>query len=525
MTRKKAAKTTKKPKPLFEDADWTFETMQRTYDAIEELALKDLGLDVYPNQIEIISTEQMLDAYASFGMPLMYRHWSFGKRFAHEAQLYRKGYTGLAYEIVINSNPCISYNLEDNTMALQALVMAHAAFGHNHFFKNNYLFRQWTDADSVLDHLQYAKTFVAKCEERHGTEAVEETLDAAHAIMDQGVFRYRRPPEPTEQEKQERRRRLMEYQERNFNDLWRTVPTAEDEDGPDDAEADRAERRKAMKLPEENLLYFLEMNSPALQEWQRELLSIVRYIAQYFYPQRQTKVMNEGCATFVHHYLMNEMYDRGLITEGALLEILHSHSNVVFQPDFDDPRYNGINPYALGFAMMQDIKRICVEPTDEDRDWFPEFAGNDDWRGVLKDAWANYRDESFIQQFLSPALMRRNKLFAFTDDSRDSHITVSAIHNEQGYRQVREQLARSYDPAVIDPDIQVVDVDLKGDRVLHLEHMVRKGVGLHEKTRDEVLKHVHVLWGYDVVITGRDPESGDSVYQSSTLAEDEASAA
>jgi spore cortex formation protein SpoVR/YcgB (stage V sporulation) len=176
---------------LFDGADWSFDIMARTYDAIERVALDDLGLDVYVNQVEIISSEQMLDAYASFGMPLMYRHWSFGKRFAREQQMYKRGFTGLAYEIVINSNPCISYNLEENTMAMQTLVMAHAAFGHNHFFKNNYLFLQWTDADGVLDYLQYAKTFVAKCEERHGVQAVEELLDAAHALMDQGVFRYR----------------------------------------------------------------------------------------------------------------------------------------------------------------------------------------------------------------------------------------------------------------------------------------------------------------------------------------------
>lgn len=500
---------------LFDGADWSFDIMSRTYDAIERIALDDLGLDVYVNQVEVISSEQMLDAYASFGMPLMYRHWSFGKRFAHEQQMYKRGFSGLAYEIVINSNPCISYNLEENTMAMQTLVMAHAAFGHNHFFKNNYLFRQWTDADGVLDYLQYAKNFVAKCEERHGVQAVEELLDAAHALMDQGVFRYRRPPELTVAEKKEKYRLLQEHKERNFNDLWRTLPEVADGADPDEQEHARQERRKALKLPEENLLHFIENNSPTLEDWQRELLSIVRYVAQYFYPQRQTKVMNEGCATFVHHYIANALYDTGKISEGALLEILHSHSNVVTQPDFDDRRYNGLNPYALGFAMMQDIKRIAEEPSDEDREWFPDFAGNGDWRGTLKDAWANYRDESFIQQYLSPALIRQMKLFAFSDRTQDSHILVSDIHDERGYRKVREKLARNYDPAVTDHDIQVVDVDLKGDRTLHLEHAVRDKITLDEKTRDEVLRQLRVLWGYDVAMRGVDAETGSQIYSAS----------
>lgn len=501
---------------LFDGAEWTFATMQETYDAIEEIALEDLGLDVYPNQVEIISTEQMLDAYASMGMPLLYQHWSFGKRFAHEEQMYRKGYMGLAYEIVINSNPCISYNMEDNSMALQTLVMAHAAFGHNHFFKNNYLFRQWTDADGILDYFQYAKSFVARCEERHGLAAVETVLDAAHALMDQGVFRYRRPPPLSKRALEERERALAEYKERSFNDLWRTLPETAEKVAPTESEQARSERKKKLKLPEENIIYFLEQNSPALEDWQRELLSVVRNVAQYFYPQRQTKVMNEGCATFVHHYITQALYDKGLISDGAMLEILHSHSNVIFQPEFSDPRFSGLNPYALGFAMMQDIQRICTDPTDEDRDWFPDFAGCGDWRATLKEAWANYRDESFIQQYLSPEMIRRFKLFSMVDDAEDSHITVAAIHNEQGYRSVRERLARSYDPAEIDLDIQVVDADLRGDRTLHLQHKVRNGVTLANNTRDEVLKHVRQLWGYDVALTGVDADDGRTLYSTST---------
>ena len=132
----------------------------------------------------------MLDAYSSVGMPLFYKHWSFGKHFAYQEAFYRKGFTGLAYEIVINSSPCISYLMEENTATMQALVIAHAAFGHNHFFKNNYLFRQWTDADGILDYLDFAKGYVAQCEERYGRLAVEQTLDAAHALMSHGIDRY-----------------------------------------------------------------------------------------------------------------------------------------------------------------------------------------------------------------------------------------------------------------------------------------------------------------------------------------------
>ncbi len=495
---------------LFEGPDWTFESLDQAYQAIEEIALNDLGLEVYPNQIEIISSEQMLDAYSSVGMPLMYQHWSFGKRFVREEQMYSKGFTGLAYEIVINSNPCISYNMEENTMAMQTLVMAHAAFGHNHFFKNNYLFRQWTDADGILDYLEFVKGFIARCEERHGPGPVEEALDAAHAIMDQGVFRYQRRAKLNLRQQMERERERQEHEDRTFNDLWRTVPQADEKAEASDIDQEIAKRKKQLKLPEENLLYFIEKNSPALDSWQREILHIVRNISQYFYAQKQTKVMNEGCATFVHHHIMNTLYDKGLINEGAMLEVLQSHSNVVFQPEFDDPRYSGINPYALGFNMMQDIQRICTDPTDEDKDWFRDIAGCGDWRGVLKDAWANYRDESFIRQYLSPHLIRKMKLFALTDEAKDRHYSVAAIHDERGYDEVRKILAHSYELGNIEPDIQVVDVDLKGDRHLCLQHNLRNGISLDEKNRDEVLKHVRYLWGYDVSLEAVDGATVDA---------------
>src|SRR5262249_38816712 len=286
-------------------------------------------------------------------------HWSFGKRFAREEALYRHGLQGLAYEIVINSSPCISYIMEENSMAMQTLVIAHAAFGHNHFFRNNYLFKQWTDADGILDYLTFARDFVARCEDSHGVVGVERVLDAAHALMNQGVHRYARRAKDNLGEERRRAEERRLHDERTYDDLWeRVVPPRqrgggrvvqsrgrEAPAGPRRAR-ERGDPRRKLGLPEENLLYFLEKRAPRLQGWQRELIRITRHISQYFYPQKQTRMMNEGCATFVHYEILNRLHERGLITDGAFLEAMHSHTNVIFQPDFDDRRYNGINPYA-----------------------------------------------------------------------------------------------------------------------------------------------------------------------------------
>ncbi len=494
---------------LFEGTDWDFSTIQRIHDAVEAVAEGELGLKTYPNQIEIITTEQMLDAYSSVGMPLFYKHWSFGKHFAQHEAGYRKGLRGLAYEIVINSDPCVSYIMEENSATMQTLVIAHAAFGHNHFFKNNYLFKQWTQAEGILQYLDFAKGFIVDCEERYGHVAVERTLDAAHSLQSHGVHRYprKRKPDLLSEQRRERDRRL--HQEQVYNDLWRTVP----ETGKGKPEALSEERRRSlMELPQENILYFLEKTAPRLQPWQREIIRIVRLIAQYFYPQGQTKLMNEGCATFCHYEIMGRLYDKGQISEGSYLEFLGSHTNVVMQPQYDDPRFGGINPYALGFAMMQDIARVATKPTDEDREWFPDIAGAGDPYGILAHVWANYRDESFVSQFLSPHLMRRWKMFQVNDGGDpEQDLVVEAIHDERGYRSLRRALSRSYDVAWLDPDIQVIDVDLAGDRRLMLQHNVLNGVLMQERETREVLQHLADLWGYDVHLKEVDQGSAGKV--------------
>jgi stage V sporulation protein R len=486
------------------ETDWDFDALRRSYDAIAEIALKELKLDLYPNQIEVITFEQMLDAYSSIGMPLMYKHWSFGKNFARDEILYRHGLRNLAYEIVINSNPCIAYLMEENSMMMQTLVIAHAAFGHNHFFKNNNLFKQWTDADGILDYLEFAKTYISRCEDRYGEEAVERVIDAAHALMPQGVNRYPRRKAMNLRDEEKRARERLEEQERNYNELWRSVPTSGARSRPSYTEM---ERRSLLGLPEENILYFLEKNAPLLKTWEREVLRIVRQVAQYFYPQKQTKMMNEGCATFVHYYIMNRLHETGFLDEGAMMEFFQSHTGATYQPDYDHPGYSGLNPYAVGFGMMQDIRRICEHPTEEDKYWLPDIAGRGDWVDVLKAGWADHRDESFVRQFLSPALIRKMKFFDLNDDS-ENDLVVTAIHNERGYRNIRTKLANQYDVVQNEPEIEVVDVDLDGDRRLMLQHRVFNGIMIKEKDTAMVLQHLANLWGYEVMLTEVSAQTG-----------------
>ncbi|HET8710648.1 MAG TPA: SpoVR family protein, partial [Spongiibacteraceae bacterium] len=475
-------------KPISTTSEWTFELIEEYEREIGFLA-EEFGLDTYANQIEIISSEQMMDAYASVGMPVYYRHWSFGKHFLSTENRYSRGQMGLAYEIVINSDPCISYLMEENTMTMQALVIAHACYGHNSFFKGNYLFRTWTDASSIIDYMLFARNYIAKCEERYGVEAVESTLDSCHALMNYGVDRYKRPYPISAVEEQRRQEEREEYLQQQINDLWRTIPVGRS--------AEKSKQRKPfLEEPQENLLYFLEKKAPLLEPWQREIIRIVRKIAQYFYPQRQTQVMNEGWATFWHYTLLNELYDRGKVTDGFILEFLQSHTSVIFQPAFDSPYYSGINPYALGFSMMSDIRRICENPTDEDKRWFPDIAGTP-WKETLQFAMRNFKDESFIQQFLSPKVIRDLKLFCVLDDDSREEIEIAAIHDDNGYRTVREQLAGQYNLGNREPNIQVVDIDMRGDRAMYLQHTQHNRRPLDDNT-DEVLKHLHRLWGFDV---------------------------
>jgi len=491
---------TEEPLYITSHTDWTPDLIARVYKEIEKIAVEELELDYYPNSIEIISAEQMLDAYSSIGLPIHYNHWSFGKDFLRSSKAYESGRQGLAYEIVINTNPCISYLMEENSMLMQTMVIAHAAFGHNTVFKNNECFKQWTNAGSIVDYMIFARDYIRQCEERYGEEEVELTLDAAHALAAHGVDKFKRKHQPRLSE-EARLQKLLEEEDTKQRELDIILKRTSIKPDVDLSEHDADDEIEE----EENLLYFIMKNSPKLPQWKREILRIVYKVNQYFYPQGQTKNLNEGMASFVHYYIMTRLEEKGFISPDGMIAFLESHSGVIYQPEYYQKWYSGINPYKLGFEILMDVKRICENPTEEDKEWFPQLIGKR-WQDAVKEAAFEHRDDGFVAQYLSPKVIRDLKIFtvklSYPEDAGDEDDEipgiVTEIHDDVGYRNIRNALAKSMERINHVPQIAVIGADMEGDRTLVLKYMPYEGRQLDVAEAEEVSDYIDMLWGYQV---------------------------
>ena len=195
--------------------------------------------------------------------------------------------------------------------------------------------------------------------------------------------------------------------------------------------------------------------------------------------------------------MMNRLWDKGLLNDGAMLEFFALHGAVLYQPDFDSGHYSGFNPYYLGFNIFTEIRRMCEHPTEEDTKYFPDLV-NTPWVDACLDAVANYRDESFIRQFLTPNLCRKMKLFLLNDNNKSDY-EVSAIHDEAGYKKIKKALADQYLTENYMPKIEIVDVDNLGTRTLTLLYYKKHGRELSASAQT-VANHVKELWGFPVVV-------------------------
>lgn len=430
--------------------EYNVSTLEEWNEIIENKA-RELGLEFYPQEFEIIGFNEMLGYEAYVGMPSKYPHWSYGKAYDKNKTLYSLNMTGLPYEMVINSNPCLAYLMRENTLLLQILTMAHV-YGHNDFFANNRLFVQGTNAKSVLEMFKLDAEIIRNYinDPSIGYERVEKVLDAAHAIRYQ-IPRVVGIKELSNEEMKERI--ISSYNSKKENKGILDVD--EEIEFPD-----------ISKIPLEacdDVIGFIIKYS-SLEEWEKNILRIVKRETQYFMPQIETKIMNEGWASFWHYNILKSLN----LDDGLHFEFLKRHNDVVA------PMIGGLNPYYIGFKVFEDIeKRYGREKIFEVR--------------------KNERDSSFLRRYLTRELCEELNLFQYSKKSFD--YVVKEVSDEEGWKEIRNYLADTCGVASI-PYIRVTDLNRR-DLTLTLEHYF-DGRELEISYAKETLKYVQDLWGHKV---------------------------
>jgi stage V sporulation protein R len=431
----------------------------------------EFGLDCFPQEFEICDHTGMLGYMAYSGMPSHYPHWSYGKSYEKLKTLYDHGVSGLPYEMVINANPAIAYLMRDNTLLLQILTIAHV-YGHNDFFKNNFTYRT-TRAELTVETFKAHAIRVRRYTEDPsiGVDSVERIMDAAHALS----WQCRRNLAIRKLSREEQVRRAIEAAQPKpdpFKKIHRPQPFQE------------PEVHKVPLEPDEDLLLFIRDHNPFLAEWEKDLLTIVDEEAKYFIPMMETKIMNEGWASYWHKKIVESL----ALEQGLHIEFIVRHNQVI------RPIPGQLNPYHLGFRIWEDLYRRHTDPTPEEikRDGAPAKSGME----KLFEAREVERDTSFIRRYLTEDLMRDMDLFEY--QARGSDLVVDKVSDPDGWRAVKETLIRSVGTNGI-PVIKVEDADFGHNRTLYLKH-THDGRDLHLEYAEKTLGYLQRLWGRECVL-------------------------
>ncbi|WP_330390036.1 SpoVR family protein [Tepidibacter formicigenes] len=432
--------------------EYTIEQLEKWDKKIVDI-VKAEGLDCYSQEFEICSYEDMICFEVYVGMPSHYPHWSYGKAYERKKTLYKYNLEGLPYEMVINSDPSIAYLMKDNTLLLQILTMAHV-YGHNDFFKNNRLFAEGTKADYTIEmfknHSNRIRSYIE--DPTIGYEKVERILDAAHAIR----FHTTRVIGLKKLSDEEKKKRLLEkyYEETQPKGLL-----------DDKSDIPFPNLNKIPLEPTDDIMNFLIEHSN-LEEWEKDIIEIVMKEAMYFIPQIETKIMNEGWASYWHYKILNKLN----LSQSLHMEFLNRHNQVI------RPFLGGINPYFVGFKMFEDIEKRY---------------GRDKIFEVRK----LERDQSFIRKYLTEELCEKMNMFQYKKKGRN--YVIEEVADKEGWKKIRDTLANNVGMGEI-PYIKVEKVSpTDGGLVLIHEYDGRE---LELSYAYETLKHVSTLWGDKVTL-------------------------
>ncbi|MGI8387438.1 SpoVR family protein [Robertmurraya sp. P23] len=437
--------------------------LQYAIEEITEIAV-GFGLDFYPMRYEICPSE-IIYTFGAYGMPTRFSHWSFGKQF-HKMKLHYDLGLSKIYELVINSNPCYAFLLDSNSLIQNKLIVAHV-LAHCDFFKNNVRFQN-TKRDMVESMAATAER-IRKYEIQYGKHEVETFLDAVLAIEEHIDPSLMRPKLAWSMED-------VEYEEdvvavSPYDDLWNL-------DEKDKKKLEPVRRKKKFPpQPEKDLLLFIESYSRELSDWQRDILTMMREEMLYFWPQLETKIMNEGWASFWHQRILREMD----LTSGEALEFAKLNAGVV------QPSRTGINPYYLGLKIFEDIEERYNNPTEEmKRRGVQPGSG----REKMFEVREIESDISFLRNYLTKDLVMREDMYLFQKQGKDYKIVDKAWEN------VRDQLVSMRVNGGF-PYLTVTDGDYMKNGELYIQHGY-EGIELDIKYLEKVMPYIHQLWGRSI---------------------------
>lgn len=437
--------------------------LEKSIDEITEIA-KGFGLDFYPMRYEICPAD-IIYTFGAYGMPTRFSHWSFGKSFYRMKLQYDLNLSKI-YELVINSNPCYAFLLDGNSLIQNKLIVAHV-LAHCDFFKNNVRFSN-TNRDMV-ESMAASSERIRQYEIIHGKEAVESLLDACLAVQEhidpsllRPKLRWKREDESTAQKPVKKERSSP------YDDLWRL-----------DRQESEEENTKPVKRfppqPEKDLLLFIQEYSGILEEWQRDILTIMRDEMLYFWPQLETKIMNEGWASYWHCRILREMD----LTEEETIDFAKLHSSVI------QPSSTSINPYHLGLKIFEDIEERYDNPSKEEQERFGKKSGQG--RTKIFEVRELESDISFIRNHLTKELVSKLDLYMFGKQGNDWIVT------EKAWEQVRDGLANTR-VNVGFPYVTVNDGDYMRSGEMYLKHHY-EGLELDVKYVEKTVPYIYELWG------------------------------
>jgi stage V sporulation protein R len=466
---------------------------------------RDFGLDFYPTVFEVLSYDRMNEIAAFGGFPTRYPHWRFGMEFERLAKSYEYGLSKI-YEMVINNNPSVAYLLEGNSLVDQKLVMAHV-LGHVDFFKNNFAFsitdqgRDPKDGSAVrkwIDTMANHGSIVRRWVKRIGIEKVEEFLDVClsleNLIDPQRPFappKERKGPlsqleDPDETPEELRLLRVdRDYMESFIN------PQEFVDSQRKKLEDEKAAAKKFPESPRRDVLSFLLEFAP-LERWERDVLNVIRKEAYYFLPQMQTKIMNEGWASYWHSRLMTEK----VCDASEIVDYADRNAGVLATAP------GQLNPYKLGVELFRHIeerwdKGQFGKEWDECEDWAEKRA----WdrrtglgRAKVFEVRKLYTDVTFIDEFLTPEFVFDQKMYTFGYNTRNDRWEVDSRAFEKVKQQLLTQLTNAGNPI-----IRVVDGNQSNRGELQLQHD-HMGVDLRLDWAQEVLRSLVRVWGRPVEI-------------------------